>query len=159
MGEGAMKKLVVALVIGCIIFGAGCTGPFKLTKRIHDWQTSFDSKWVDELAFLGCAILPVYGLCMLGDAIIFNSIEFWGGTNPIASTHFEKDGKAVDMALRPDGSIYVSDGRETLILERSAAGVTAKDASGNVKFRAVKDENNLVSVYDASGALIKRSGS
>jgi hypothetical protein len=61
MGEGAMKKLVVALVIGCIIFGAGCTGPFKLTKRIHDWQTSFDSKWVDELAFLGCAILPVYG--------------------------------------------------------------------------------------------------
>jgi hypothetical protein len=28
-------------------------------------------------------ILPVYGLCTLGDALIFNSIEFWGGENPI----------------------------------------------------------------------------
>lgn len=28
-------------------------------------------------------ILPVYPLCLAGDIVIFNSIEFWGGNNPI----------------------------------------------------------------------------
>jgi hypothetical protein len=29
-------------------------------------------------------IIPVYGIAYLGDIIIFNSIEFWGGENPIS---------------------------------------------------------------------------
>ncbi len=36
-----------------------------------------------ELVFLGLIIIPAYGLFSFGDAIIFNSIEFWGGSNPI----------------------------------------------------------------------------
>jgi len=79
-----MKKLIPALLVGSILL-TGCTGPFALTKNLHKWQTSSDDKWIDEIAFLGCVILPVYGLATLGDALIFNSIEFWGGENPIQS--------------------------------------------------------------------------
>ena len=154
-----MKKLLAVLIIGCLALGAGCTGPFKLTKSVHKWQTSFESKWVDELAFLGCVILPVYGLSTLGDAIVFNSIEFWGGENPVSAVKLEGDGKTVDMAMRQDGSIRVSDGRQALTLERTDMGVTAKDASGKVQYRAVRAEDNSIGVYDASGTLIKRSGS
>lgn len=77
-----MKKFIPALLIASILL-TGCTGPFQLTKNLHKWQTSNDEKWVDEAVFLCCVILPVYGLCTLGDALIFNSIEFWSGENPI----------------------------------------------------------------------------
>ena len=33
---------------------------------------------------MGLCILPAYELCCLGDVLIFNSIEFWGGQNPVA---------------------------------------------------------------------------
>jgi hypothetical protein len=33
--------------------------------------------------FLILAWLPVYGLATLGDAVVFNSIEFWTGDNPV----------------------------------------------------------------------------
>ena len=154
-----MKKFISFLLVGCIVFSVSCTGPFKLTKRVHKWQTSFENKWVDEVAFLGCVILPVYSLSTLGDAIIFNSIEFWTGDNPMdaEAVKLEEDGQTVKMALQEDGSIRISDGQKVLNLERTENGVTAEDASGNVIYQAVKGEDNRVSVYDASGNLVKRS--
>ena len=77
-----MKKLIVAAVAACVLL-TGCTGPFALTKKLHTWQTGFENKWVDEVAFLGCIILPVYSLSTLADGLIFNSVEFWTGENPM----------------------------------------------------------------------------
>lgn len=77
-----MKKVVPLLLIATILV-TGCTGPFLLTKQVHEWQTGFENKWVSEAAFLGCIILPVYSLSTLADAIIFNSVEFWTGENPM----------------------------------------------------------------------------
>jgi Domain of unknown function (DUF3332) len=80
-----MKKFIPALLIATILF-TGCTGPFALTKNLHKWQTNVsDDLWAEEGVFLACVIIPVYEVCVLGDAIIFNSIEFWGGENPIQS--------------------------------------------------------------------------
>ncbi len=80
-----MKKFIPVVLAACVLVMTGCTGPFALTKKVHAWQTGFDEKWVDEVAFLGCVILPVYGLATLGDALIFNSVEFWTGDNPMDS--------------------------------------------------------------------------
>ena len=78
-----MKKFIPALVIASVLL-TGCTGPFMLTKNLHKWQTTVsDDQWAQEVVFLGCVILPVYFFATLGDALIFNSIEFWGGENPI----------------------------------------------------------------------------
>jgi hypothetical protein len=79
-----MKKFIPLALIASILL-TGCTGPFVLTKNLHKWQTSFEDKWVDEVAFLGCVILPVYGLATLADGLIFNSVEFWTGENPMDS--------------------------------------------------------------------------
>ena len=84
-----MKKCMCLLVV-LSVFLTGCTGPFVLTKKLHSWQTSFDEPWVDEGVFLGCVILPVYFFSTLGDAIIFNSIEFWTGDNPVATVDAPK---------------------------------------------------------------------
>ena len=77
-----MKKWIPVLLAACILL-TGCTGPFALTKKLHSWQTGFDDKWVDEVAFLGCIILPVYSLATLADGLILNSVEFWTGENPM----------------------------------------------------------------------------
>ncbi|QHI70442.1 DUF3332 family protein [Tichowtungia aerotolerans] len=79
-----MKKILLSVITLSILL-TGCTGPFVLTKKVHTWQTSFEDKWVDEVAFLGCIILPVYSLSTLADGLIFNSVEFWTGENPMDS--------------------------------------------------------------------------
>ena len=79
-----MKKTLICAAALSILL-TGCTGPFVLTKKVHKWQTGFEDKWVDEVAFLGCVILPVYGLSTLADGLIFNSVEFWTGENPMST--------------------------------------------------------------------------
>jgi len=66
------------------LLATSCYGPFNLTRRLHHWNGTVDGEWGNEGIFLLCAIIPVYGVCMLGDALIFNSIQFWGGENPIS---------------------------------------------------------------------------
>ena len=84
-----MKKFVTRAIIIALIGStgilSGCYGPFSLTTKLHQCNGNVSNKkFVNELVFLGLCILPAYELCCLGDALIFNSIEFWGGQNPVA---------------------------------------------------------------------------
>lgn len=77
--------VAVALIAASSVVFSGCFGSFALTSKLHNWNGQVsNSKFVNELVFLGLCILPAYELSCLGDALIFNSIEFWGGDNPIA---------------------------------------------------------------------------
>src|SRR5688572_16218427 len=72
------------LLLASTTLASGCYGSFNLTQRLWNWNgTVTGNKWANEGIFLVCAILPVYSICMLGDAIIFNSFEFWGAKNPV----------------------------------------------------------------------------
>jgi len=81
------KSFKVAALAGLLVLGSlssGCYGPFNLTRNLHHWNgTVTANKWGQEGLFLVLSIIPVYGICVLGDSLIFNSIEFWGGENPI----------------------------------------------------------------------------
>ena len=78
------KSMILVLCLACLLLcQVSCYGPFNLTRSVHKWNGEVDEKWGNEGIFLLCAFFPVYGLCILGDALIFNSIEFWGGENPI----------------------------------------------------------------------------
>jgi len=149
-----MKKWTAVLLASVLMMFTACTGPFKLTRAVHRAQTSFENKWVDEVAFLACVIFPVYGFSTLGDAIIFNSVEFWTGDNPMDTVELEKDGKTVKMTLQDDGSIRISDGQKVIKLVRSTNGVRAEDGHGDLMYRAVQNQGSEVSVYDDSGQLV-----
>ena len=73
------------IVLAARLFMSGCYGPFNLTRQLHRWNGQVGDKYVNELVFLALTILPlpVYGVAVLGDMIIFNSIEFWTGRNPV----------------------------------------------------------------------------
>ena len=77
------KKPLVAALLSLALFSS-CLGPNKLFNKLHDWnETATDERWANEGIFVVLNVIPVYGVCYLGDIIIFNSIEWWGGTNPI----------------------------------------------------------------------------
>lgn len=76
---------LVALAVAGAVFASGCYGPFYLTRKVWKFNGEVsDNKWIVEVVFLVCSWLPVYGVAVLADAIIFNSVEFWGGKNPMA---------------------------------------------------------------------------
>jgi hypothetical protein len=129
-----MKKFFITTMVAGVL-ASGCTGSFKLTKSLHSWQTSFENKWVDEVAFLGCVILPVYGFATLGDAIIFNSVEFWSGENPLDTVSIEKNGQKAQVAFMEDGKVRIeTENGKVLFLEKTENGVNAKDADGTTLY-------------------------
>ncbi|HTE04886.1 MAG TPA: DUF3332 family protein [Planctomycetota bacterium] len=84
--QKSLKRSALVAALCLATLSSGCYGPFNLTKKLHNWNGHVDGKWGNEGMFLVLVIIPVYGVCMLGDAIIFNSVEFWTGNNPISPT-------------------------------------------------------------------------
>ena len=79
-----MKKRIAALALCAGLLGGSCIGSNAAFNGIHDWnQGVSDSKWAQAGVHLAFVIIPVYGLSLLGDYLIFNTIEFWGGNNPV----------------------------------------------------------------------------
>lgn len=108
------KPLLVAVMAGSMLFTTGCMGKFAITKKVYGWNKhATGDRWINEFIFVGMAvILPVYSLTLLVDGIIFNSIEWWSGSNPVAAAGQQKrvqgaDGSVALMTMRADGAIDV----------------------------------------------------
>lgn len=100
-----MRKFITCIAMSSLLLFSSCLGSFSAFNNLKEWnQGVSDSKFVNNLVFWGLNTVPVYGLFFLGDAIIFNVIEFWDGTNPIAMEEgdqelqlVEKDGNTFEM--------------------------------------------------------------
>lgn len=79
------KRISCALAtfLALLLTATSCFGPFNATRRVHTWNREFENRWAGEGVFLAFSILWVNRLMWVADALVFNSIEFWGGTNPI----------------------------------------------------------------------------
>lgn len=79
-----VKCGLLAAVLATGLLGASCLGPNKAFNKLNDWnQKVTENKWANEAVFLVLNIIPVYGFAYLADIVVFNSIEFWGGKNPM----------------------------------------------------------------------------
>lgn len=98
-----MKKVVISSLLACSILFSSCLGSFSAFNNLKDWNRgATDSKFLDNLIFWGLNIVPVYGLFFLGDVLIFNVIEFWSGSNPIAM----KPGESETQMVEHDGNTF-----------------------------------------------------
>jgi hypothetical protein len=97
------RGIALALLIGCLPVINGCYGKFPLTHWVYKYNGEIsENRFVKSILFWVFIILPVYSLAMLGDAVIFNLIEFWGGkTLDIASETLD-DGTRVVLAPSAD---------------------------------------------------------
>ena len=78
-----------------------------------------------------CNIVPVYGICVFVDAVILNSIDFWTGSNPFASTTIEVDGQLVTLEKQADGSLIATSEKGTYRCVRDGEHVYAYDTEGH----------------------------
>ncbi len=163
---------VGSLLLAGALFSSGCYGPFYLTRKVWEWNGQVGGKWANEVAYLVLTWLPVYGIAGLADAVIFNSIEFWGGENPMAPT--AKDGTSVQtkQIARGDAEARVTkisgpDG-EQLVIEQFQHGqptgtlrvfqrdgmTMGVDGQGNTLFSAKTHEDGSVVINDAKGLQV-----
>ena len=147
------KPLSLMLIALFILIGTGCSGTFSLTKKYNSWHRGFENPWTDEAVFLGSIILPVYFVTTLGDAIIFNSLEFWGEENPVKSTSIMQDD--VTLTRQTDGTLSVESEQASFTLIPTASGVAALDADGFVQFTAKMGADGQGYVYDAAGCPVR----
>jgi hypothetical protein len=123
---------------------------------VYNAHRSQSDKWADELIFLVCVLVPVYGIATFADAIVFNSVEFWTGENPIEMSKVVKQGsEEVAMSKGADSQIAVASKGSNFSLERSDRGVTAKDSKGNVIFSSKTTEDGGIAIYDSHDQLVK----
>lgn len=157
-----MNKIVVSILVFAFL-AAGCTGSFNLTKKVYNFHRSQSDKWADELCFLLVALTPIYGLATFADAIVFNSIEFWSGKNPVeasaqAQSRIAQNGQdkvLMTYNAKTDQVHVASAANHGVIFERSATAVTAKNEKGQVLYSSVQSESGDVTIYDGKGKLVK----
>jgi hypothetical protein len=164
---GVMKKILISVVLLAFLT-TGCTGSFNLTRKVYNFHRSQSDKWADELCFLLVVLVPVYGIATFADAIVFNSVEFWTGDNPIEMTKGDTNIRIVKQGdeemivaynTKTDEVIVTpkmnSGEKPTLVFERNNEMVLAKNDQGQTLYSSVKGEDGNINVYDGSGKLIK----
>lgn len=76
------RSLSLALTLG--LAGTSCMGPNHAFNSLLNWNANLsDQDWLVEGVFLGLIIVPVYQFAIVGDVLIFNTMEYWQGENPI----------------------------------------------------------------------------
>ena len=81
----------LTLMLASTLFFQSCIGSFGLTNNLYNWNNEIGDRFVNTLVFAAFVIVPVYGVTLFLDGIIFNSIEFWSGSNPITMQEGEEE--------------------------------------------------------------------
>ena len=84
------KALIAVLLISTSILCSSCIGSFKLWNGLREWNQGIGNKFVNELVFIALNIVPVYGVAYFADVVVLNTIEFWSGSNPVASNEVKE---------------------------------------------------------------------
>ena len=117
---------MVMLMCGSIGFSS-CIGSFPLSRKLLNWNQNIGSKFANVVEFFLFWVLPVYVVSVIADVLVLNSIEFWGGGNPVASNDVGK----VQHIKGKDGNYLV---------KRNADGYEVTNEDKNVTVELKYDE-------------------
>lgn len=86
-----MKRIVSLLLIAAVAGTSlqGCYGKMALTRKVYQVNGEVKDKYLRSLVSWVFIIVPVYGISALADFVLFNTIEFWSGKNPVAQADKE----------------------------------------------------------------------
>ncbi len=71
-----------AMALLCVLaLSTACLGPNHATGRLARFNDDIDNRWAKQGTFM--VLLPGYLLFSLSDNLVFNSIYWWTGNNPV----------------------------------------------------------------------------
>jgi hypothetical protein len=127
-----MRRFLAPLLALSLLTSA-CFGSFQATRAVWGFNRDVGGKVVQEVVFLAMVIVPVYEIAGLADVLIFNTIEFWTGNNPVADARVPVgDDRYVELERSEDGTLTVREGDRVVRITRDEAGLQATDAAGEV---------------------------
>jgi hypothetical protein len=142
----------------------GCYGEFPLTKLVYDLNGDIsDNGIIQSIVMWVFIILPVYGIAMLGDAVIFNLIEFWTGDTVNLSTmnvddglyqtaiNVSEDGSALTMTVTRQGDLVA----ELTSLEVAPGQFEMRDATGTLVGLVNHSAAGDLELCDAEGQVLR----
>lgn len=131
------RALRLVLVAAAATGLAGCYGSFTAVKKLHAWNGSLDNGGiVSQGVFWLLFFVPIYGLAGVGDAFIFNLLEFWTGSNPLA------DSGQVQMV---DGAFEIERDGQTWRIEQVDAGTLRVEVDGlHIGDAEMRPDGNLL---------------
>lgn len=81
-----MKKVLLASTLAIGLSATSCLGPDNAYNSLKNWNAQMSEQdWLNEVVFIGMVIIPVYPIALLGDIVIFNTIDYWSGGSTIAN--------------------------------------------------------------------------
>lgn len=104
-----MLNLMVILMMAATL--QGCYGKFALTRKIYQVNGQVGDKFLRSGLTWVFLLFPVYAISGLADFIVFNTIEFWSGHNPVVEG--EKDFQYVKGTERFDVHATKQDNKVT----------------------------------------------
>lgn len=99
-------RVALVLTLGFSMLATSCIGSFSLTNQLLAWNKNVGDKFVNEVVFFVFCVVPVYEVTALADILVLNSIEFWSGTNPVASGTKVIDGRDGKYLVKADKKGY-----------------------------------------------------
>jgi hypothetical protein len=156
-GRDARRQFLVGTLA---LAASGCFGSFGATNALYDWNVEVsDSKWLRWLVFLVLIILPVYGLFILADALVINTIEFFSGKNPVSGSQVGlKDGSTLHSSRTKDPNLVRHEHRKdgevvrVLYVRRVSEGeLHLLDGQQQLLAKALRRADGAFELFDARG--------
>ncbi len=156
---------IPALMVAMLpILAGGCYGGFPLTKKIYEFNGEISRhKIIQTVTFWVFIIIPVYGIGMLADAIVFNLVEFWTGDKLLSVGPItDINGNTTCLTPSPDGRqavLTVSRNGKVLAQEFfvkvSDTTFEVRDAHGTLQGKVLKSPDGAISLTDRNGAVVR----
>ncbi|MBM4080592.1 MAG: DUF3332 family protein [Planctomycetes bacterium] len=162
--RGTARSWVVAILLVTMLpILTGCYGQFPLTKAVYNFNGECsDNKWVRTIVMWVFAILQVYTIATVADAIVFNLVEFWTGQQLMAGSVTAEDGTKYALEPSDDGKQAVlTISRNDRVLTRatfvrvSDSKVEVLDGNGKLTGMVLRSPDGTLHLTDAQGVTIR----
>jgi len=157
------SRIALLALLAILPTMGGCYGRFPLTKAVYKFNGEVsDNTTVQNIFFWVLIILPVYELCNLGDAIIFNLVEYWTGDPVNLSSAENQDGSVVALEPTEDGKelklTVTKEGKviaETRFVKIGESTFEVRDARNRIAGMVIRQEDGSFNLTDAKGNVVK----
>jgi len=165
------SKIILMLLCSSVLF-TSCIGSFSAFNGLREWnQNATNNKFGNEIIFIALWIIPVYQIASLGDLVIFNTIEFWDGKNPLAMSEGESETEIVKgknstyaiTATKNKFDIKVIDGRHLGVVtkliyqENDQSWNLVKEDGKKVKLTSLKKGFRMVHLPNGSSFELNKN--